>query len=254
MKLIFAIYSAELLKLKRTIAFLLTILIPVLLALLITIMVLDKHPENYNEEMFFSMLSSTFSIWSIIVLPMFLAIQTGLISATEKTTGQWKHIFCLPVPKWKILLTKWLAILTVTFAAHTLVVLLYLATFPIIQLIVPHVAFIPYMDTMDFAYFLMILCFTSIGLSSIHYVFSLFLPGLVGNIGLGISAVTLAMGLTWGGHFIEYFPWTMPMAALANFVDINIDFIPAVALFTSMVTAIIWLIPGIFTFSRKDIL
>ncbi|MBI9050185.1 MAG: ABC transporter permease [Anaerolineaceae bacterium] len=254
MKQLVAIYSAELLKLKRTIAFLLTILIPVLLIILIIFMVLDRGLENYNKEMFNHLLNFTFSIWPMIVMPMFLSIATGLIGSMETTTGQWKHIFCLPIPKWKILFTKWLAIITLTFVSHAQVVLLFLGSFPIIQLFVPQVSYIPFMDTLDFLWFLIILCVASVGLTSIHFVFSLIFPGLVGNIGLGISAVTLSMGLTWAGNFFQFFPWTVPLAALANFVELDTSFMPITAMLISLITAIIWLLPGIRLFSRKDIL
>jgi lantibiotic transport system permease protein len=254
MKQLLSIYSAELLKQKRTIAFLLTILIPVLLTVLIILMVLDKGPENYNEKMFFSMLNSTFSVWIIIILPMFISIETGLISSTETTTSQWKHIFCLPISKWKIVLSKWLVLLSVAFIANTLVVLLYMGTFPIIQFFVPQVAFLPFMDFLDFVWFLVMMCVASTGLITIHFVFSLIFPSLVGNIGFGISASTIAMAITWGGKFLEFFPWTLPLAAVGNFIALEAKFIPTTAIIVSLTTTIIWLVPGISVFNRKDIL
>ena len=254
MKQLIAAYNAELLKLKRTIAFLLAILIPVLFIVLIIFMVLDRGLENYDKEMYFHLLNFAVSLWPVIILPMFLSIESGLISSTETVTGQWKHIYCLPIPKWKVLFAKWLVMITVCFASHALFVMLFMGSFPILQLFEPQGAIVPYMDTLDFAWFFVILCVSSLGLTTIHFIFSLLFPGLVGNIGLGISAVTLALGLTWGGQFLEYFPWTAPLAGLVNFVDIEADFRPPVAMLSSVITAAVWLILGLFAISRKDIL
>ena len=254
MKQLMAAYSAELLKLKRTIAFLLTILIPICLMIMVLFMVLDRGLASYDEDMYFHLLNFAFSMWPIIVLPMFLSIAAGLISSTETTTGQWKHIFCLPVPKWKTLFAKWLVLITVCFVAHTLFVLLFMACFPILQLMAPQVAIVPFMNFLDFGWFLIVLCVSSFGLATIHFVFSLIFPGLVGNIALGISAVTLALGFTWGGALLQYFPWTTPLAALANFVELEANFSPTTAILISVITALLWIFPGILIFSRKDIL
>ena len=60
MKQLMAAYSAELLKLKRTIAFLLTILIPLCLMIMIIFMMFDRGLENYNEDMYFHLLNFAF--------------------------------------------------------------------------------------------------------------------------------------------------------------------------------------------------
>ena len=258
MKQLLSIYTAELLKLKRSIAFLLSLLIPILLAALIIIMMLDDGLDTYSKEKFFRMTASTFSIWSIMVFPLFLSIETGLISTMETVNGQWKYIFSLPIPKWKVLFAKWLVLLTVTFIAHTLIVFLYAGSFPFLQLFAPQVAYMSYLSVIDFAGFLGLLCATSIGVISIHFVFSLFMPGLVGNIGLGIGATTLALGFTWGisvnGLLLELFPWTTALSSFAQYMELEIVLDPRVAVITSLGTAMLFLIPGIFIFSRKEIL
>ena len=258
MKQLLSIYTAELLKLKRSIAFLLSLLIPILLTTLIIFMMLDDGLDTYNKEKFFRMTSSTFSIWSIMVFPLFLSIETGLISSMETITGQWKYIFSLPLPKWKVLFAKWLVLLTVAFIAHALIVMLYAGSFPFLQLFAPQVVYTSYFSIMEFAGFLGLLCITSIGVISIHFVFSLFMPGLVGNIGLGISATTLALGFTWGinvnGLLLELFPWTTALSSFAQYMELEVVLNPEIAAIISLCTAALLLIPGIFIFSRKEIL
>lgn len=254
MKAFIAILSAELLKLKRSIALQMVLLIPLLIILLMVGTLLNKHPENYNREMFQSMLRSVYVSWLILVLPMFMAIETGLISGSEQASGQWKHIFCLPIPRGKILFAKWLVGIGVMLGANLVLALLFILAFPLLRIFLPQIDFVFYLSSMDFLNLLIGICVTSLGIASLHFAFTLLLPGLIPSIGLGISAVILSMGITWAEVGIDLSPWTLPLIPLSRYVPLEMTFSLTRAVGLSVGVSLLCLLVSIPLFIRKDVL
>lgn len=254
MKQLGAIYSAELLKLKRSIAGQLVILIPVCIILLMIGTLLNKHPENYDQKMFSSMLQSVYVSWLILVLPLFVAIETGLISGSEQISGQWKHIFCLPIAREKILFAKWLVEVTVLTAANLLLTVFFVLAFPALRVCMPEINFTLFLSVHDMLTIFWQICITTLGIASLQFAFSLLLPGLVPAIGLAISAVTLSMGIIYSSMGVDLFPWTLPMAAVSNYVALDLTLSISKALSTSLIVSMLCCLLAIPLFVRKDVL
>lgn len=248
------ILSAELLKLKRSIALKLVILIPLLITLLMLGTLLTKNPELYNEKTFYSMLQSVQASWLILVLPMFLAIETGIISSNEQVTGQWKHIFCLPVRREKILLAKWFVEILILIIAQTILNGLFYLSFPLLRKLLPGIDFVFFMSTRDYLQLYGMVLLSSVGIASLHFVFALLLPGLIPSIAFGIAAVTFSMGVTWSGVGVNWYPWTLPIVALAKYLPMEFDASIPMALTISPLCAVLCLAICIPYFVRKDVL
>jgi len=253
MKQLAAIYSAEMLKLKRSIALQLVLLVPLLIILLMIGTLLNKNPENYNQKMFFSMLQSVYVSWLVLVLPMFLAIVTGLISANEQMTSQWKHIFCLPVKRGKVLLAKWLVEISVLIAANLVLSILFILAFPILNACMPQINFILFLNGVDFLNIFSLVCLMSLGVASLQFAFSLLLPGLIPAIGLGIAAVTFSMGVSYSGLAVDLFPWTLPMVAVSNYVSLDLDVSIPRAIYASLIFSLGSCGMAVPWFTRKDV-
>ncbi len=254
MKQLAAIYSAELLKLKRSIALQLTFLIPLLIILLMIGTLLNKHPENYDQKMFSSMLQSVYVSWLILVLPLFVAIETGLISGSEQISSQWKHIFCLSIARGKILFAKWLVEVTVLTAANLTLTVLFVLAFPILRACMPEINFIFFLCVQDMLTIFWQICVSTLGIASLHFAFSLLLPGLVPAIGLAITAVTFSIGITYSSVGVELFPWTLPMVSVANYVNLELTLSTTKALATSLIVSMLCCVIAIPAFVRKDVL
>src|ERR1044072_1655685 len=82
------VLHAELLKLKRTLAFRVIFVLPILVALLQLFIVL-KMKEFFKR----------FQIWAVFMTPLLITLETALLNGIEHGDKQWKHIFALPVPR-----------------------------------------------------------------------------------------------------------------------------------------------------------
>ena len=253
MKEFMHILSAELMKLKRSIAIKLVFLIPILLILLMIGTLITRHPELYNEKTFYSMLQSVQVSWLILVLPMFLAIETGIISSNEQVTGQWKHIFCLPVPRENILLAKWMVELLLFVVSQTILNLLFYVSFPLLDRLMPNIDFTFFMSMNDYLQLYGLILLSCIGIVSLHFIFALLVPGLIPSIAFGIAAVTISMGVTWGDAGINWYPWTLPIVAVSRYLPMEFDTYVPNALIISPICAVLCLAICIPLFVRKDV-
>ena len=121
------VLHAELLKLKRTIAFRVIFVAPVLVALLQFLVLLKTRQFGQSFSLWDTMPRSTLSVWAVFMLPLLITLETSLISGIEHGEKQWKHIFALPVRRHTVYLAKFtiaqLLILTSTAILCALTVL-----------------------------------------------------------------------------------------------------------------------------------
>lgn len=104
-------FTTELLKLRRSLALLLCVAAPTMVAVLAAVMLMDrKTPSDWQT---FAMASS--ALWSFFMLPMTVTALTVLVAQMEHGPRLWNHLLALPVPRWRI------------FAAKAAVVLLLVA-------------------------------------------------------------------------------------------------------------------------------
>ncbi len=101
--------AAEWLKLKRTLALWLAPLAPLVIVAMQMAMVLERnswyrqHPledawAEYGGQMVF--------LWALLMLPLFVTLETALLANLEHGNQQWKHLFALPIPRGAIYAAK----------------------------------------------------------------------------------------------------------------------------------------------------
>jgi hypothetical protein len=102
--------SAEMLKLKRTLALWLAIGAP-LAVVLLNVVVYSRTREldapGGSALIGFAQLS--FTMWTIIVLPLYVALAAALVAATDHQGDHWAHLLALPVPRASIFTAKYVA-------------------------------------------------------------------------------------------------------------------------------------------------
>ncbi len=101
MTLVFRILSAEMLKLKNTLAFWLALVAPLSIVVLITGEWFDMNtrtaPEGVAPWLWYGQMVYVF--WSLLILPLFVTLETALVGQLEHTQDHWKHLYALPVPR-----------------------------------------------------------------------------------------------------------------------------------------------------------
>jgi hypothetical protein len=204
--------SAEILKLKRTLALWLALLTPMLIVVLQFAFVL-RIPAARRTKGMWPLLEQGQLMWPIFLLPLSVCLLTALLNGLEHRENNWKHLFALPVPRWSVYAAK-------VVAAHVLLVLGSLAMFAgtlasgyILHWLLPKVPFgaPPWLEMLR----RLGLFFVASGaLVSIHVWVSARCKTFPLPLGVGLGAVLVSL-IAANDKLMAYWPWMFPMNMLS---------------------------------------
>ena len=213
---------AETLKMKRTLALWLTVLTPAALVFLEVAGATQNQgrlsaltPDINRWSLLFEDL---FTIWVLLVFPLFITLETALLGQVEHGNGTWKLAHSQPIPRWATLAAKQIwGLGLVVLGLLALIVLTFIGG-TILDILMPELAIEPPIPWQAM--------FTQVGIAflasgiilGVHTWIALrsrsFVVASAIGIGMTIAGLILA-GLEW----MAYFPWTMPGMALNNYHD-----------------------------------
>lgn len=205
------VLSVEARKLNRSLAALLAIAAPSLIAVFGFFMVL-RGDKPMPWEMW---LGSAAGIWAFFMLPMSVTALTALVAHMEHGPKSWDHLRALPLPRWKLYAAKAICVLGVvavmsaaTLALTILAVTLAAAIKPAVEPTgsIEIARWIKVMAMMFGAGLLMVAVqlWTALRYAS-------FVPGLV----VGIGGTFFAVVATSAKQGV-FLPWQMPVNMLAS--------------------------------------
>ncbi len=96
---------AESLKLRHTLALRMVVLSPLAIAVLTVLQFafvarrMPPGPAAPPAAAWHSLGESVFGLWCLLMLPLFVTLETALLAGLEHNNGQWKHLEALPVPR-----------------------------------------------------------------------------------------------------------------------------------------------------------
>lgn len=205
------VLSVEARKLNRSLAALLAIAAPSLIAVFAFCMLLraDK-PEPW--EMW---LGSAAGIWAFFMLPMSVTALTALVAHMEHGPKSWDHLRSLPLPRWKIYAAKSVCVLAVVAIMSAATLGLTIFAVKLAVMIKPAIEptgtmelirWIKIMGMMFGAALLMVAIqlWTALRYAS-------FVPGLM----VGIGGTFFAVVATSAKQGV-FLPWQMPVNMLAS--------------------------------------
>lgn len=86
----------------RSLAWMLAIAAPLLIAVFVFFNLLRKHsPVSWDMTM-----ATAAAIWAYFMLPMSVTALTVLVAQAEHGPGAWDHLHALPLPRWKLYAAK----------------------------------------------------------------------------------------------------------------------------------------------------
>ena len=120
--------SAELLKLRGTLALWMCLIAPAVVVALYVLQVsfskIVPRPATDPAESWFFFTQSIFVLWSFLMLPLLVTLQSALLAGLEHNDNQWKHLLALPVPRRVHYLAKLLVLTGLVLAAFVVLLLL----------------------------------------------------------------------------------------------------------------------------------
>lgn len=238
--------SAELLKLKRTLAFRMIIVAPLLVVTLQFFVLWNQKRFQDGFRMWEVLPRNVLSLWAVFMLPLFITLETALLNGLEHSEKQWKHLFALPVPRYTIYVAKLMTVLALTAAATlALCGLIVLSGVALTHLRAELTASgaIPYWWILKNAGLVWLASWLIV---AIHNWVSMRWQGFALALGTGIAGTFFAL-FAASARMGKFYPWLLP-------VNIFMDERFTVALLLGSIGGVIAAVIGCIEFTRRDVI
>lgn len=211
MKHLFRALSAETLKLNRTLALALVFLTPFALAFLEIAIGFEYGRRMYRVggDAWMTLISHTAMMWNLLLLPLFVTLEMGLLGALEHNNSTWKQLFALPLPRWSIYAAKQLLAMGLIGLSMLALAAMTVGVGLIGRICLPELGFdapIPFgmlLQNMLLSYLAAWL------IISIHLWVSLRWSSFVLAMSVGIVP-TVISAVTFGSDWSPFNPWALP--------------------------------------------
>jgi len=212
--------SAEVLKTKRTLTLGLAFLAPLAVAFLefVMHMQMGERAMKPGAEAWISLSQHSLILWTLLMLPLFVTLETGLLSALEHNNKTWKQLYALPLPRWAIYAAKQFVSMGLIGLSMIFLFAMIVGIGLLLNRFRPTLGFaapIPW-PTIVQAYLLTYLA--SWLIISLHLWVSAHWPSFVVAMGVGIVA-TVAGVLVIESDWARVYPWTLPGLVAINFME-----------------------------------
>ena len=68
------------------------------------------------------MVRQTVEVWTLLMMPMFVTLETSLLAGLENTGKNWKSLLALPAPRWTVYVSKLVVTISLLWAAHAVLI------------------------------------------------------------------------------------------------------------------------------------
>ncbi len=206
-----AVLSVEARKLKRSLAALLALAAPTLIAIFLFFnMLRGDRPPSWEMVMQGSM-----AIWAFFMLPMSVTALTALVAHMEHGPRAWDHLRALAVARWKIYAAKAVCVIVVVFAMSLLNLLLSLGATAAAAAIKPVLTPTGALDIAAQVATVGKVMLAAILLIAIQLWTALRYSSFVPALALGIGGTFFSVVATSAKQG-AFFPWQMPINVLAG--------------------------------------
>jgi len=209
------VLGAELLKLKRTLAFRMVFVAP-LLGVLLTFFVEYNRLSRMGGEaatMWKVVTQQTLGVWAIFLMPLLITLEAALLTGIEHGEKQWKHLFALPVRRTSVFAAKWLVLEALALASSLVVAALVLPLGYGLMAIFPKMASAG-APPVGLILRTSLSCWLAAGLLlSIQLWVSLRWPSFAMALGSGIGGSFFAL-FAASAKIGKYYPWLLPVNAI----------------------------------------
>ena len=157
-------------------------------------------------------------MWALLMLPLFVTLETALVAQWEHRVRQWKHLFALPVPRGTLYAAKQLAGMFLIGLSSLALVAMIVLTGLGFRLLVPGLGFEAPIPLADFLKFVGIMFLGAWPLMAIQtwvaQRWSSFTVASAVGIVLTIAGVAVVQS-----DYGPYYPTTLPIIVAGTFVE-----------------------------------
>ena len=206
-----AVLSVEIRKLNRSLAALLAVAAPSLIAVFVFFnMLRGKAPMAWEMWM-----TSAMGIWAFFMLPMSVTALTALVAHMEHGPRSWDHLRALPVARWKIYAAKAACVLALVAAMSAAVLGLTWAAVELAAAIKPQLRPTGPFELAGYARILAMMFAAALLLVAVQLWTALRFASFVPGLAVGIGGTFFAVVATSAKQGVAL-PWQMPVNMLAT--------------------------------------
>lgn len=206
-----AVLSVEIRKLNRSLALLLTLAAPTLIAIFVFFNML-RGDEPQPWEMY---LQSSTAIWAFFMLPMSVTALTALVAHMEHGPRAWDHLRALPIARWKLYAAKAVCVLALVAMMSALNMALTWGAVTLASTIKPVLVPTGLFDLGAQALLLGKVLVAAILMIAIQFWIALRFASFVPALAVGIGGTFFSVVATSAKQGV-FFPWQMPINMLAT--------------------------------------
>lgn len=217
--------SVETLKLRRTIATKMVAIAPIAVVLL-TLFMASQAPFSTLRrggavtDPWGPLARVNLQFWGLLMLPLFVTLQTALVAGVDHADNQWKALFARPIPRWHTYVAKLLVVFAMAAMSGAILTAGILAEGAFLNRLDAQLGFgnaPPIAQILGQAARMTGLAFLFLTIQ--HWV-SLRWRSFSIAVGFGVVTIvaSFAMLLAAGqyGSWPQYFPWSLPMLVIAR--------------------------------------
>ena len=237
---------AELLKLKRTLAFRVIFVLPLLVAVLQFFIVLRTKKFPAEFDLWQTMGTSSLQIWAVFMMPLLIALETALLNGIEHSDRQWKHMFALPVPRHAVYVSKVVVAMGLIFISTWVLSVLTVIAGIVSTYLRPELANAGPIPFGWFAKYTTLVWLASWMIIAIHTWVATRWSGFPIPLGAGIGGTFFAL-FAASASIGKFYPWLLPM-------NLFIDGRFKTAIVLGIIGGIGATIIGCLEFVRRDVI
>lgn len=215
------IIATEFKKIKHTPVIWISILAPLILALMVFLIFLFQGATFIRQGMnpYDIFLRMGWNNSAFFLIPLFVVILNSLIINIEHSNGGWKMLLTAPVSRLNIYLSKWGVINLWSLITHALFALFLLIFVNVLSWVKPGLGFADFSPDLQSFFWLSLKIFiATLALSTIQYQLALWMKNNFKSIGIGLMAVIAGLILSNWEH-IDYFPYAYTGLSFNDFTN-----------------------------------
>jgi lantibiotic transport system permease protein len=208
-------FSAEVLKLKRTLALRLAFAAPLLIVLLQlgVYLVRGEEMEHGSASPIAGFARGILTLWTLIFLPFYATLATSLLASIDHHEHHWDQLFALPVRRWTVFAAKWIAAVSLVILSSLTIPVFTFCAAELLKLVRHGWAGVPFPAGL-LGNGVVRSCAAALLLISLQFWFSLRWRSSVISLSIGIAGIMSGIILiTAPLEFLSVYPWTAPGAA-----------------------------------------
>lgn len=202
------VLGAEWLKMRNTLAFWLALIIPIAMTVLQFFMFLDRGPvyADPDQSIWTYLVMQTMNFWTLLMVPLFVTLQTALVAGLEHNNQMWKKLFALPVPRWMVYGAKQISSTAIIMLSWIILIASTVFSGLLLHQLRPEYgleAIIPWSEFLPIVGLSLLSCWLLIAL---HTFISLRWPSFVVSSAFGIVMTVLGVAVI-NSKYGPYYPW-----------------------------------------------